>query len=248
MSYLKMSSVSVLIVAARQAELAGRVEQRLADLAADDDGAATRSGARSTFSRTLSPSKRQFDAVASRRGRSGRRAAAPPTGRSNASSVPGLQARQRLLRAGLVEHAVHRRRRAGPCLRTALPGSGRARRVTICQLSPVWPRSLATGQRRQRQGEGGAAPASARGVGMARSAKPGTMAATSTARVANRLACAHWRRVQRPLKPAGRRASTWRWSAASRRTVEPRAACLSMPDLPMLLTLRNPVIAHVSRA
>ena len=35
--------------------------------------------------------------------------------------------------------------------------------------------------------------------------KPGTMAATSAARVANRLAWAHWRRVQRPLKPAGRR-------------------------------------------
>src|SRR3546814_14138531 len=33
--------------------------------------------------------------------------------------------------------------------------------------------------------------------------KPGTMATTSVPSIANRLACIQWRRVQRPLKPAG---------------------------------------------
>src|SRR3546814_3001754 len=33
--------------------------------------------------------------------------------------------------------------------------------------------------------------------------KPGTMAMTSVPSIANRLACIQWRRVQRPLKPAG---------------------------------------------
>src|SRR3546814_16043924 len=37
--------------------------------------------------------------------------------------------------------------------------------------------------------------------------KPGTMAMTSVPSIANRLACIQWRRVQRPLKPAGNAAA-----------------------------------------
>ena len=48
--------------------------------------------------------------------------------------------------------------------------------------------------------------------------KPGTMAATSAPRVAKRLAWSQWRRVQRPLKPAGKAvASPFPLSAAARR-------------------------------
>ena len=220
--------------AARQAELAGRMEQRLADGAADDDGA--RLGrAHDDVLDDLVAVEAIVRRDASRRGRSGRRAAAVDR-QVERELGAGLHARQRLLRAGLVEHLVHRGGGQVHVFEQAAEGLA-AFDVDDLPAVAGLAAQLGDRQRRQRKGEGGAGLRRREAVGMARSAKPGTMAATSAARVANRLAWAHWRRVQRPLKPAGRRAATWRWSAASRRMSSRARRALSMPDLPMVLPL-----------
>ena len=171
-----------------------------------------------TFSRIVSPSKRQLDAVGGVAVVSGRRAVRRLSERDRQVERQfgaGLEARQRLFAPGCVKHAVHGRGGDVELLEQRAQGLAAfdAAPAASCRRSAPRRRAIGSG------GSGSAidrrdADGSARHAG---GLKPGTIAATSMPSVANRLACAHCRRDQRPLKPSERwRASTGRCRAASR--------------------------------
>src|SRR5690606_867470 len=199
MSYLKMSSVMTAIEAGLRPALrpAAYSERSISALVTATRVVVARS---STFSRILPPAR--LSSTRSVGLRSKRKPCSWPSSSSaKASSVPA------------------RRRLSG----SRLPGCSRIWCITwlgrpIEANSPprVWPPWISTtshwcpgwalaGARTVSGGRLSGRVACSCDCGSGWAEKPGMMVATSAPRVANRLACSQWRRVQRVLKAAGKR-------------------------------------------
>ena len=154
MSYLKISSVSVVMLLPLMPELARRMEQRLADFAADHDGARLGRTLDDLFPDRVA-GERQLDAmgVVAVVAEAAQLAVDRQVERQLGA---GLELRQRLLDAGMVEQALQVRRRDVQFFEQHGSASGRVSTLTICQLSPECPRSRDSGQLRQRQRHRGA--------------------------------------------------------------------------------------------
>ena len=150
----------------------------------------------STVSRTASPVSSSCMRWPSPRTKRSARSL-PLTGRSTDSWVLGVTWPIAAFAPGCASTRCRSAAGMPSCSNRCLSEAPR-RTVTACQLSPRLPFCRASdsgGSFSDRVWMGVA------GVGCSTVSKPGTMVPSRPTMVATKLACAHWRRVQRPLKP-----------------------------------------------